>query len=66
MKLTKIAGDCPDKVTCPAAYATDRGTIVVQGNRVTDPDALAQVTVPDHETLVEIPATLWRGPGVVA
>ncbi|MEV6876254.1 hypothetical protein [Amycolatopsis sp. NPDC051128] len=46
---------------CPTAYATNRGTFVVQGSKVTDPAALAQLRergLPDHETAVEIPASL--------
>jgi hypothetical protein len=33
----------------------------VQGAIVTDPDALATVNLPEHETLVEIPAELLTG-----
>ncbi|GAA4573748.1 hypothetical protein [Planotetraspora kaengkrachanensis] len=42
---------------CPALYLTDRGTYVVQGVKVEDAQALADVRdlAPD-ETLVEIPA----------
>lgn len=49
--------------TCPTMYATDRGTLVVQGWRVTDPDALAQLAergLPATETAVEIPRQLLR------
>jgi hypothetical protein len=56
MHLTKLAG-CSGG-TCPAVYATDRGTFVVQGSVVTDPDALAVMDLPAHETAVEIPAEL--------
>lgn len=48
---------------CPSAFKTDRGTYLVQGERVTDPDALAEVRrrgLPDHETIVEIPAGLIK------
>ncbi|MEU4331341.1 hypothetical protein AB0F67_36200 [Nonomuraea dietziae] len=42
---------------CPALYRTDRGTYVVQGKIVTDPDALADVRdLADDETVVEVPA----------
>ena len=43
----------------PSVFRTDRGTYLVQGYRVTDPEALAEVHrlgLPDHETVVEIPA----------
>ncbi len=53
MELTKIKGACRDD-TCPTLYATDRGTIVVQGYVVRGSD----VTVPEGEALVEIPAEL--------
>jgi hypothetical protein len=56
MHLTKLAG-CSGG-TCPAVYATDRGTLVVQGATVTDPEAFAAVDLPAHETLVEIPREL--------
>jgi hypothetical protein len=39
-------------------YATDRGTMVVQGAIVTDAEG---VNVPDGETLVEVPADLLTG-----
>lgn len=55
MKLTPIRGACRDG-TCPTIYATDRGTVVVQGYIVTDADA----TVPEGEALVEIPAELLK------
>ena len=47
--------------SCPAVYKTDRGTFLVQGERVTDPEALAAVGLPEHETLGEVPASLLRG-----
>jgi len=45
---------------CPRLYATDRDTFVVQGLRVTDPDALELMQIPGHETAVEIPIGLLR------
>lgn len=50
MELTKIAGNCKDG-DCPAVYRTDRGTIAVQGDRLSHP-------APDHEAIVEIPLAL--------
>lgn len=52
IRKTKKSGDS----NCPSLYRTDRGTFVVQGWRVTDPDALAQLEIPAHETVVEVPA----------
>ncbi len=48
---------------CPNAYATDRGTYVIQGYKITDPTALAQLHergMPEGETAVEIPAGLLK------
>jgi hypothetical protein len=56
MRLTKLAG-CQGG-TCPAVYATDRGTLVVQGAIVDDPQALAHANAPAGETLVEVPRDL--------
>ena len=56
MQLRRIAG-CSGG-TCPAVYETDRGTIVVQGAIVTDPQALASVDLPANEALVEVPMEL--------
>ena len=56
MKLRHVNG-CSGG-TCPAVFETDRGTYVVQGSIVTDPEALASVNLPAHETLVEIPTEL--------
>lgn len=60
MRLTFL-GTTSDKGSCPNLYLTDRGTYVVQGEKITDPEALATVRdrgLPDHETVVEIPAAL--------
>ena len=56
MQLTFVAVD-PDSVPngSPTLYKTDRGSWVVQGWVVTDPDALKQLNVPEGETVVEIP-----------
>jgi hypothetical protein len=39
----------------PTVYRTDRDTWVVQGWKLTDPEALAQMDMPDEEGAVEIP-----------
>lgn len=61
MKLTKLSGgdglgDCGGE-NCPAVYRTDRGSLVVQGLRVADP---VDITIPDNETIVEIPSNLLQ------
>jgi len=60
MKLTFL-GTTSTGGSCPNLYATDHGTYVVQGSKVTDPEALATLRargLPDHETVVEIPIGL--------
>jgi hypothetical protein len=56
MQLTKLA-DCSGG-SCPAVYATDKGSLIVQGTIVTDPEALAAMNLPEHETAVEVPTSL--------
>lgn len=47
MRLTLVAGDPESNPNnSPTLYKTDRGSWVVQGWVVTDPDALAELNVP--------------------
>ncbi|MFE9408502.1 hypothetical protein ACFYN0_06855 [Streptomyces sp. NPDC006704] len=39
----------------PVMVLTPGGTYVVQGREVTDPEALSQMSIPDYETVVEVP-----------
>ncbi|MEU3299983.1 hypothetical protein ABZ729_09195 [Streptomyces sp. NPDC006678] len=39
----------------PLMILTPGGTYVVQGQEVIDPEALAQMSIPDYETVVEVP-----------
>ncbi|KUL50128.1 hypothetical protein ADL22_07580 [Streptomyces sp. NRRL F-4489] len=39
----------------PLMVETPGGTYVVQGLEVTDPEALAHMSIPDYETVVEVP-----------
>ncbi|MEU8774391.1 hypothetical protein [Streptomyces sp. NPDC048606] len=55
MKVTKLISTC-DLKDCPTLYATDRGTFLVQGESPTDHG----LSIPAHETLVEIPAELIK------
>jgi hypothetical protein len=55
MKVTALAST-RDKNDCPMVYEADRGTILVQGETPADHG----LTVPAHETLVEIPLDLIR------
>lgn len=62
MQLTHL-GTTSKNGGCPNLYATDRGTYLVQGTVVTDPEALATLRergLPDHETVVEVPAALMN------
>lgn len=57
----EFLGSTSETGDCPSAWRTDRGTYLVQGSRVHDPEALAELRtfgngIPDHETVVEIPA----------
>ena len=60
MRLRHL-GTESNEMGCPALYATDRHTFVVQGWKVTDPRALAdRVDTRDGEFYVEIPPGLLR------
>ncbi|MGW3346809.1 hypothetical protein ACWDA3_26150 [Nonomuraea rubra] len=62
MKLRFLGSDS-DGGTCPTVFATDRGTFVIQGDRVTDPEALAELAargLPAHETVIEVKPELLR------
>ncbi|MEV0596286.1 hypothetical protein [Nonomuraea cavernae] len=55
----RFLGSTSEAGACPTLYETDRGTIVVQGLRLTDPQALADLRdVLDGETAVEVPREL--------
>ncbi|MGW9214342.1 hypothetical protein ACWGR4_46285 [Embleya sp. NPDC055664] len=55
VKVTKLVSTC-DVKDCPTLYATDRGTLLVQGETPGDHG----LAIPAHETLVEIPLDLIR------
>lgn len=57
MKLRWL-GTESGKTGCPSLYETDRNTYVVQGWKLTDAEALGQLDIPDHETVIEIPKAL--------
>jgi hypothetical protein len=59
MKLTFLGKDSTPNDS-PTLYATDRDTYLVQGYLVTDPEALAQMRIPDGETVVEVPKRLMK------
>ncbi|SDG23158.1 hypothetical protein SAMN05421505_102333 [Sinosporangium album] len=42
------------RFTHPIVHVKPNGNFIVQGARVTDAEALAQMDIPDHETCVEV------------
>jgi hypothetical protein len=60
MKLTFLGSESKDGQS-PTLYATDRGTLVVQGWKITDETVRAQLRhLPDHEDVIEIPTALTK------
>ncbi|MCC5033220.1 hypothetical protein DMH02_008300 [Streptomyces sp. WAC 00631] len=55
MRVTKLVSTCELK-DCPTLYATDRDTLLVQGETPTGHG----LAIPAHEKLVEIPMDLIR------
>ncbi|MFJ7277557.1 hypothetical protein [Kitasatospora sp. NPDC098663] len=53
--MTRLLGSCEDG-DCPTLYLTDRGTLAVQGEHLTE----HALQIPAHESLVEIPIELIR------
>jgi hypothetical protein len=59
MELTFVAKDPGSEPSgSPTLYRTDRGTWVVQGWVMDDPEALAAMRIPGGESCVEIPDRL--------
>ncbi|MBB6171322.1 hypothetical protein HNR23_001382 [Nocardiopsis mwathae] len=57
----RFLGTDSERGTCPTLYETDRGTIAVQGYKVADPQALADVrSLAEDEDVVEVPRELLR------
>jgi hypothetical protein len=48
-----LAGDVTN-LTDPIVHVTAVGNYIIRGRRVTDSEALEQMTIPDHETCVEV------------
>lgn len=57
MRLTFLGKDSQPNQS-PTLYATDRGSYVVQGWVVTQPEVLTKIVLADNETVVEVPAKL--------
>ena len=56
----RLLGTESGKEGCPALYATDRGTYVVQGKRITDPEAIRKPS-PGWLTFGRT-SSMWRSP----
>jgi hypothetical protein len=54
VEVTQVAKVACESSACPTIFATDRGTVLVQGYRVPD----VRLDVPAGEYLVEIPRSL--------
>lgn len=48
-----LSGDVVNLVP-PIMHVLENGNYIIKGLRVTDPEALRQMNIPDHETCVEI------------
>lgn len=57
MRLTRLRSNCPDTESCPTLYRTDRGTAMVRGYVVTDPEVLGAPIL----AAVEVPFALFAG-----
>lgn len=57
MRLTFL-GSTSNNGGSPTLFGTDRDTYLVQGWKVLDSAALAELNLPEHETVVEVPKAL--------
>lgn len=48
-----LSGDVVNLVP-PIVHVTAKGNYIIKGRRVTDPEVLGPMTIPDHETCVEV------------
>ena len=63
MKIRHLGTVDSGKSGSPTVFATDRGTLLVQGWKVDDEEALAEARrrgLPDHEDIVEVPVGILR------
>lgn len=54
----RFLGKATEHLNSPTLYATDQATYLIQGWKVTDPEILVKLDVPEGETVVEIYARL--------
>ncbi|MGA5701819.1 hypothetical protein [Peterkaempfera bronchialis] len=43
------------RIEPPVMLTTEQGTLILQGPRMIDPEALSQMRMPDYETCIEVP-----------
>ncbi|WP_020577332.1 hypothetical protein [Actinopolymorpha alba] len=59
IKIAAVGGDCSNGVTCPGVWDNgDPDHVYVQGTTTTAGD-IGLSDIPEHETLVRIPRTMW-------
>lgn len=58
LRLIRKTDTSPTKNTCPAVWATGRGTFVVVGKKA-GPGIIAQANAGDDEWAVEVPADVF-------
>lgn len=54
LALDGMDGDVTNRVP-PIVHVLDSGNYIIQGERVSDTDALSQMIIPDYETCAEVP-----------
>lgn len=59
MQIT-VLGMTSNNGGSPTLLSTDRDTYLIQGWKVLDPETLAKLNIPEHETVVEVPKALLR------
>ncbi|MFF8481983.1 hypothetical protein [Streptomyces antibioticus] len=52
--------ESPDNNSPTLYYDDERGTYLLQSWKISDPQRLASISVPDHETVVEFPERLLK------
>lgn len=57
--LDGLDGDVTNRVP-PIAHVLGSGNYIIKGERVSDTEALGQMTIPDCETCVEVPKVAMR------
>lgn len=55
--VNTLRGACPNGIDCPRVYELDDGRLAIQGDRA-EPDLLAHLGLPMHETVVIVPRSL--------